>query len=243
MNTQTDPSSPSREAPLAIFDLDNTLLAGDSDYLWGQFLVERGIVDGPGYQRENRRYYEQYKAGELDIYDFLRFSLTPLTQHDPQKLAGWRAEFVQEKIRPIVATHSAALIQTHRDAGHVPLILTATNRFVTEPIADMLGIETLLATDPEIRDGRYTGEIAGIPCFQDGKIKRLHLWLEEQGRQPGCCWFYSDSHNDLPLLREVDYPVAVDPDPQLEGTARTHGWPVVSLRGEEFPEVLRDSLS
>lgn len=229
--------------PLAIFDLDNTLLAGDSDYLWGQFLVDRGIVDGAGYERENRRFYEEYKAGTLDIHAFLRFSLKPLTEHPPEQLAAWRADFVRSLILPIVARHCQALLDLHRQAGHELLILTATNRFVTEPIAEALGVENLLATDPEVRDGRYTGEIAGIPCFQDGKIRRLEHWLTENGRSPDCRWFYSDSQNDLPLLREVDYPVAVDPDAVLEGTARTQGWPVVSLRGEQFPEAVRASLA
>lgn len=231
---------PSPDSPLAIFDLDNTLLAGDSDFLWGQFLVSRGIVDGPSYESENRRFYEEYKAGSLDIHEFLRFSLKPLTEHSPSELASWRKEFVQTEILPIVARHTSALLDMHRQAGHQMLILTATNRFVTEPIATALGIDNLLATDPEVQDGHYTGEIAGIPCFQEGKIRRLHAWLDETGRRPSRCWFYSDSQNDLPLLREVDHPVAVDPDEVLEGTARTHGWPVVSLREESFPASLRD---
>lgn len=230
------------DTPLAVFDLDNTLLAGDSDYLWGQFLVDRGIVDGESYERENRRFYEEYKAGTLDIHAFLRFSLRPLTEHPPEQLAAWRADFVKTQILPIVARHTQALLDMHLEAGHELLILTATNRFVTEPIATALAVPNLLATDPEIRDGRYTGEIAGIPCFQDGKIRRLEAWLAENNRNPSRRWFYSDSQNDLPLLREVDYPVAVDPDAVLEGTARTHGWPVVSLRSEQFPDVLRASL-
>lgn len=231
------PDAPN-DTPLAIFDLDNTLLAGDSDYLWGQFLVERGIVDGSSYERDNRRFYEQYKAGELDIHAFLRFSLMPLTRHDPEQLADWRNDFVREKILPIVAPHSPPLIEVHRKAGHKILILTATNRFVTEPIAEALGVKTLLATNPEQHNGRYTGEIDGIPCFQEGKIKRLNQWLDTEGRKPSECWFYSDSHNDLPLLKEVEHPVAVDPDPLLEGVARTRGWPVISLRGNTFPEIV-----
>lgn len=230
------------QANLAIFDLDNTLLAGDSDYLWGQYLVERGIVERHSYEAKNRRFYEDYQAGRLDIHAFLRFSLAPLTQHAPERLAEWRSDFVADKILPIVATHSRRLLDAHRAAGHELMILTATNRFVTAPIAEAFAIDNLLATDPEIIDGRYTGEIAGIPCFQDGKIKRLQLWLQEQQRHPRKVWFYSDSHNDEPLLREADHPVAVDPDPQLEGTARTQGWPIVSLRGDDFPVSLLDCL-
>lgn len=230
------------QQPLAIFDLDNTLLAGDSDYLWGQYLVDRGIVDRESYETENKRFYEEYKAGTLDIHAFLRFSLTPLTEHEPQQLAAWREEFITQKILPIVASHTPQLLQAHKSAGHELLIITATNRFITAPIAEALGINNLLATDPEVIDGRFTGEIAGIPCFQEGKIKRLQLWLKETGRRPAQSWFYSDSNNDLPLMQEVDFPVAVDPDPKLEGRARTHGWPVVSLRGEHFPTLLTESF-
>lgn len=227
------------DAPLAIFDLDNTLLANDSDYLWGKYLVDRGIVDGPSYEKENRRFYEDYKAGRLDIRAFLRFSLKPLTEHPPEKLAEWRQDFVERYILPIVAPQTETLINMHRNAGHEMLILTATNRFVTELIAEALKIDNLLATEPEVVNGHYSGEIAGIPCFQDGKIENLKLWLETRGREPSERWFYSDSLNDLPLLHEVEYPVAIDPDPQLEGTARTQGWPVASLRGPEFPDHLR----
>lgn len=223
---------------LAIFDLDNTLLAGDSDYLWGQFLVERGIVDRDGYEAENRRFYEDYKAGRLDIHAFLRFSLEPLRKNNPGQLAGWRAEFIETVIRPIVAPLSTELLDRHRERGDTLLIITATNRFVTEPIAAELGIENLLATDPEIVDGRYTGEIAGIPCFQDGKIRRLADWLEGRDQVFGKQWFYSDSHNDLPLLEQVDEPIAVDADEQLTAAASERGWRRISLRTEKLPADL-----
>ncbi len=235
-------SNPPTAQPLAIFDLDNTLLAGDSDYLWGQYLVDRGIVDKDSYEAENKRFYEDYKSGDLDIHAFLRFSLTPLTQHAPEQLASWREEFVNDWIMPIVALQTPRLLEAHRNAGHELIIITATNSFITTPIANALGIKNLLATEPEIVNGTYTGAIAGIPCFQEGKIQRLQLWLQESSRAPRQSWFYSDSNNDLPLLLEVEYPVAVDPDPQLESTARSHGWPVVSLRGENFPGQLTDSL-
>jgi HAD superfamily hydrolase (TIGR01490 family) len=217
---------------LAIFDLDNTLLSGDSDYLWGQFLVERGLVDGPRYASENRRYYEAYKAGTLDIREFLRFSLRPLRENDPGVLNNWRRQFVTDKILPIIPAASRELLRLHRARGDELLIITATNRFVTEPIATELGVLHLLATEPEIIGGRYSGEISGTPCFQDGKVERLDEWLQQGGRSYMRRWFYSDSHNDLPLLEQVEHPVAVDPDDLLRGRADASGWPVVSLRNE-----------
>jgi HAD superfamily hydrolase (TIGR01490 family) len=219
-------------ARLAIFDLDNTLLAGDSDYLWGQFLVERGLVDGESYARENARYYDAYRAGTLDIQEFLRFALRPLREHGLAALQAWRRHFLAEKILPIIPPATRELLALHRARGDTLLIITATNRFVTEPIAAELGVPNLLATDPELKDGRYTGELAGIPCFREGKVERLQQWLAESGRSFAARWFYSDSHNDLPLLERVEYPVAVDPDPELEGVARELGWPIVSLRRE-----------
>lgn len=215
---------------LAIFDLDNTLLAGDSDYLWGQFLVEQGLVDGPWYERENRRYYEQYKAGTLDIREFCAFSMQPLTQHPPEQLYAWRRQFVHDKIAPIVAAGTPALLERHRAQGDRLLIMTATNRFITEPIAALLGVDDLIATDPEMVDGRYTGRIAGIPNFQDGKVQRLQLWRAGQGQRFAHTAFYSDSRNDLPLLLQADAPVAVDPDEVLHAEAQRRGWPVISLR-------------
>jgi len=217
---------------LAIFDLDNTLLSGDSDYLWGQYLIERGFVDGPQYAKKNQRYYEAYKAGSLDIREFLRFSLQPLHDNDPAVLKGWRQHFLTEKINPIIPPATRELLQLHRSRGDALLIITATNRFVTEPIARLLGVPNLLATDPEIVEGRYTGEISGIPCFQAGKVERLKLWQAERANAFAQRWFYSDSHNDLPLLERVEHAVAVDPDVQLEAAALARGWPIVSLRRE-----------
>jgi HAD superfamily hydrolase (TIGR01490 family) len=224
-------------ARLAIFDLDNTLLAGDSDYLWGQFLVERGLVDGESYARENARYYDAYRAGTLDIQEFLHFALRPLREHSLAALQAWRRHFLAEKILPIILPAARELLALHCARGDTLLIITATNRFVTEPIAAELGVPNLLATDPELKDGRYTGEVAGIPCFREGKVERLRLWLKEHGQGFAARWFYSDSHNDLPLLERVEYPVAVDPDPELEGVARELGWPIVSLRRETGAEV------
>ena len=224
--------------PLAIFDLDNTLLAGDSDYLWGQFLVREGVVDAARYEAENQRFYEEYRAGTLDIMEFLAFSLRPLAETDPARLEALRRRFIEEGIRPMVAPAAPALLAQHREQGDTLLIITATNRFVTEPIAELLGVPHLLATEPEMVDGRYTGGVAGTPCFQEGKVKRLLEWLEHTGHTLDGASFYSDSHNDLPLLETVPRPVAVDPDEPLYHHAVRHGWPVISLR--EGPDVARE---
>lgn len=215
---------------IALFDLDNTLIAGDSDYLWGCFLVEQGIVDGTVYEQANQRFYDQYKVGELDIHEFLDFQLRPLALHPVAQLQAWRAQYIEEKIRPILLTKAQMLIDRHRQQGDTLVIITATNRFITEPIAGLYGIEHLLATEPEHRDGQYTGGVAGTPCFQDGKVTVLEQWLATQGETLIDSWFYSDSHNDLPLLARVQKPTAVDPDEILQTHAEKHGWPIISLR-------------
>ncbi len=215
---------------LAIFDLDNTLLGGDSDYLWGQFMVEQGLVDGEAHERENQCFYDDYLAGTLDIHAFLAFVLQPLSNHPLNELFTWRARFIEEKIHPVLLPKATALLEKHRSAGDTLLIITATNRFITEPIAEVLGIPHLLATEPEICDDRYTGKVSGIPCFQQGKVERLMIWLQETGHNLENSWFYSDSHNDIPLLSQVTHPVAVDPDPRLAQHARENDWPVISLR-------------
>lgn len=215
---------------LAIFDLDNTLLAGDSDYLWGRFLVARGIVDGEEYERLNQQFYDDYRAGRLDIHAFLRFALRPLSQHPLADLLAWRDEFVREHIEPVVLPRALALVEQHRERGDIPLIITATNEFVTAPIAARFDIPHLIATVPAQAEGRFTGEVAGIPAFQHGKVRRLERWIEETGHSLAGSTFYSDSRNDLPLLERVTYPVAVDPDPVLRGQAERRGWPILSLR-------------
>lgn len=215
---------------LAIFDLDNTLLGGDSDYLWGQFLIERNVVDRSRYEAENERFYDQYKNGTLDIYEFLRFQLRPLVENDMETLRSWRGQFMDEKIRPVMLTKARELIESHRRTGDALVIITATNRFITAPIARAFGVEHLIATEAEYVDGRYTGEVAGIPCFREGKVERLNRWLEEQGLTPAASWFYSDSQNDIPLLETVTHPVAVDPDPALTQYAQRKQWPIISLR-------------
>jgi HAD superfamily hydrolase (TIGR01490 family) len=223
------------QTELAIFDLDNTLLNGDSDYLWGQFLTEQHLVDGEAYERENKRFYEDYRKGALDMKAYLAFQLRFLSLHELTALQQWHGEFMEQVIRPILLPQATALLDSHRQAGRTLLIITATNRFVTEPIARQLGVEHLLATELEMANGRYTGRPKGIPCFQNGKVTRLQEWLAKQGGTLGATWFYSDSHNDLPLLHWVDHPVAVDPDEILRQQAQAKGWPIISLR--ELPRT------
>lgn len=215
---------------LALFDLDNTLLAGDSDYLWGEFLVEQGVVDGEHYARENERFYREYQAGTLDIHAWLAFQLSPLAAHDPELMRDLRRRFLDEKIQPIVLPAARKLIERHRAEGDTPLIITATNSFITRPIAALFDISCLLATEPEVVDGRYTGRVSGVPCFREGKVARLSAWLSEHGLDLTGSWFYSDSHNDLPLLQLVEHPVAVNPDDTLAHIAARRAWPILDLR-------------
>jgi HAD superfamily hydrolase (TIGR01490 family) len=215
---------------LAIFDLDHTLLDGDSDYLWGVYLTEQGVVDRAYYERENERFFQEYREGRLDIYEFLRFSLRTLKENDPGALSAWREAFLRERIDPIILPQGRALVESHRRRGDTLLIITATNEFVTAPIAARLGVEELIATVPERIDGRYTGEVSGIPSYREGKVLRLQAWLDARGATLGDSTFYSDSHNDIPLLQAVAHPVAVDPDPPLREFAERHGWRIISLR-------------
>lgn len=225
---------------LALFDLDHTLLAGDSDYLWGRFLVERGLVDADAYERQNQIFYDQYRAGTLDIESFCQFSFAPLAAHPLERLLEWRQAFVAEKILPAIAPMARALLQHHRDRGEHLAIVTATNRFITEPVAAHLNVETLIATEPEFIDGRFTGRLAGVASFRQGKVQRLEQWLSATGLQVGHIRFYSDSHNDLPLLERADRAIAVDPDDTLRAIARRRRWPIISLYGPtlEIPAEL-----
>ena len=216
--------------PLAIFDLDNTLLNGDSDHAWGEFLCRKGVVDAEEYRKANDYFYEQYKSGSMNIFEFLEFALRPLAANSNETLAEWHAEFMRDVIQPMMLPKAAALLQKHRDAGEHLMIITATNRFVTGPIAEQLGVDTIIATDPEMLDGNYTGKVAGTPCFQSGKVERLNTWLAENGTTLEGSSFYSDSINDLPLLEKVDYPVAVNPDERLTAEANRRGWPILDLR-------------
>jgi HAD superfamily hydrolase (TIGR01490 family) len=218
---------------LTLFDLDNTLISCDSDYEWGQFLVDRGVLERKAYEAQNAAYYEQYKAGTLDIHEFLGFALRPLAEHAPEDLERWHADFMATRILPAMGAPAKALVQRHLAAGDLCAVVTATNSFVTAPIARAFGVPHLLATEPERAAGRFTGRVAGIPCFREGKIARVEAWLAAQGRRLQDfreSSFYSDSHNDLPLLERVTRPVAVDPDPKLAAVARARGWPAVSLR-------------
>ena len=214
---------------IALFDLDETLLAGDSDYLWGQHLVESGIVDGDVYERTNRQFYEQYKQGTLDIYEFSRFAFKPLSEHPLEKLKQWRAEYVEQKIKPIMLDKGVELLKQHRQAGDKLVIITSTNRFITEPIANLYQVHQLLATEPEMIDGNYTGNLSS-PCFAHHKVDRLGEWLQISGNELTNSYAYSDSHNDIPLLESVTHAVAVDPDEKLKQHAANKNWKIISLR-------------
>ena len=216
---------------LAIFDLDNTLIADDSDYLWGKFLVDQGIVDRLVYDKINAKFYEDYQNGTLDMMAFLRFALAPLAAHPIEQLHNWRQDFINTIIKPLLLDKAKALIEKHRAQGDTLLVITATNSFITAPIVALYGIEHLIATTPEMIDGKYTGNVNGVPCFQEGKVTRLHEWLTLNNEKLEGSYFYSDSHNDLPLLKLVDFPVAVDPDEKLRDFADTQKWEIISLRG------------
>lgn len=218
---------------LALFDLDNTLLAGDSDFEWAQFLISKGVLDREVHEARNIEFFEQYKAGTLDIHAFLDFQLAPLTRHSRAELDAWHREFMSTRIQPLIGAAARALVAKHRDSGDLLAIVTATNSFVTGPITNELGIPHLIATVPAQEDGRFTGKPRGTPAFREGKIVRVDAWLESLGLWLGSfqqSWFYSDSHNDLPLLERVTNPVAVDPDPALAQVATRRGWPQISLR-------------
>jgi len=215
---------------LALFDLDNTLLAADSDYLWGVFLVEKGLVDRQKYDEANRHFYAEYEAGKLDIYAFLAFSLQPLSQHSMAELNRLHKEFMQQYILPVMTEKGKQQIQKHKDRSDTVVIITATNRFITRPIADAFGADALIATEVEISNGRYTGNVKGTPCFQQGKIEHLDTWVKQNGYNLKESWFYSDSHNDLPLLEKVSHPVAVDPDDKLRELATARNWTITSFR-------------
>lgn len=218
---------------LALFDLDNTLLSGDSDFEWAQFLIEQGVLDRELFEAKNLAFYEQYKQGTLDIHEFLDFQLKPLSRHPRHVLDSWHGEFMQSRVRPMMGQAARDLVARHRAAGDVCVVITATNSFVTEPIAREFGVEHLIATEPEQRDGEFTGRVAGVPSFREGKVTRLEEWMAQRGwnwNSFGDSWFYSDSLNDLPLLAKVKNPVAVDPDATLRTHAAQQGWRIMSLR-------------
>jgi HAD superfamily hydrolase (TIGR01490 family) len=215
---------------LVLFDLDNTLLAGDSDFEWAQFLIEQGVLDREVYEARNQHFYDQYRAGTLDIREFLDFQLKPLSRHPREQLAAWHRDFMEVKIRPLIRDKARSLVERHR--GDLRVVITATNSFVTAPIAREFDIAELIATEPEQRDGEFTGAVIGIPCFREGKVANLESWLSRRGGSLAACpesWFYSDSLNDLPLLERVSHPVAVDPDATLREHAARRGWPIITL--------------
>ena len=218
---------------LALFDLDNTLLSGDSDFEWAQFLIERGVLDRELFEAKNHAFYEQYKQGTLDIHEFLDFQLKPLSRHARAVLDAWHGEFMRHKVLPMMGAAARELVARHRAAGDVCVVITATNSFVTAPIAREFGVEHLIATEPEQLGGEFTGRVAGVPSFREGKVTRLEAWMAARGWNWDSftdSWFYSDSLNDLPLLAKVRNPVAVDPDATLRAHAERHGWRIMSLR-------------
>lgn len=220
---------------LALFDLDNTLLSGDSDFEWAQFLISKGVVDCELQEAKNIQFYEQYQAGTLDIDEFLNFQLAPLARHSRTELDAWHADYMAQHIRPIIGQAARNLVQGHLDQGDLCAIVTATNSFVTGPIAREFGIPHLIGTIPgvDVASGQFTGTPNGIPSFRAGKIARVESWLAELGLWWGSfaeSCFYSDSHNDLPLLAKVTHPIAVDPDDKLRAHSLAQGWPILSLR-------------
>jgi len=215
---------------LAIFDLDNTLIGGDSDFLWGEFIGEEGIVDASVYRKKNEYFYQQYDLGTLDIYAWLNFCLEPLTRYSMTELQEFHHRFMIQKIEPILLDKAQNCINQHKERGDTVLVMTASTSFVTAPIVKKYGINHLLATEPEIKEGRYTGGVSGIPCFQAGKIDKLMPWLQKNEETLTGSTFYSDSHNDLPLLELVDNPVAVNADKILTKIAEKKGWEILNWR-------------
>ena len=218
---------------LALFDLDNTLLAGDSDYNWSLFLISEGLLDAKTHQDRNEQFYQDYKNGCLNITEFLAFQLKPLSEHSKKFLDELHVKYMDKVIRPMMTKKAQALVDEHKAAGDLCVVITATNSFVTKPIATAYGIEHLLGSDPEMVNGEYTGGVTGVPTYKEGKVIRLNQWLEARGTKLidyEVSYFYSDSHNDLPLMQLVTNPVAVDADETLTAYAKEQAWPAISLR-------------
>lgn len=217
---------------LALFDLDNTLLPLDSDHSWSEFLIQQGALEADEFRQKNDYFFEQYKAGTLNIYEFLNFQLKPLSLYSKTELDQWHQKFMLEIIKPAIRPTAIELVQKHQKAGETCVVITATNRFITAPIVKEFSITDLIATEPEFLEGRFTGQVVGQPCFQDGKVKRLKQWLAERKQSLTACdkiTFYSDSINDLPLLEQATHPVAVNPDNKLKTIAQQKNWPVLEL--------------
>lgn len=218
---------------LALFDLDNTILAGDSDYNWSRFLIQEGYLDGAIHAEKNEKFYADYKAGTLDIYAFVEFQFKPLARNPRNILNQLLKKYVEEVIKPMITEKAYALVRKHREEGDLLIVITATNSFITKPIAALFGIENLIGTDPEEKEGEFTGKVSGLPSFKEGKVTRLEAWLKNKNLLLADfkkSYFYSDSHNDLPLMQKVTHPVAVDSDDILTEYANSKGWPKISLR-------------
>jgi HAD superfamily hydrolase (TIGR01490 family) len=218
---------------LALFDLDHTLLTLDSDAAWVEFMIGAGALDRPVFEQRNRAIGERYRRGEVGVLEFTEFYLATLKDRDPIQLNAWRADYLARAIRPAIPAAARALVERHRGAGDLLVLTTATSRFLTAPIADELGFDHLIATEPEMIGGRYTGKVSGTPNMREGKIVRLEAWLAQRGQRLDDfreSWFYSDSRNDVPLLERITHPVAVNPDPELAALARARAWPVVEIR-------------
>ncbi|MDH3688993.1 MAG: HAD family phosphatase [Gammaproteobacteria bacterium] len=214
---------------LAIFDLDHTLIAADSGDQWIEFLTEQGALDAANCLPQLRRFQDEYDAGVLDIHEFLGFHAKTLASHDSATLKQWRIKYMEDRIKPLISAKARALVEQHRGCGHTLIMITATIHFVASPIASTFGMEHLLASEATLVNGQFDGTLSGVPCFQGGKVDRLQAWIRKQDKSLHDSWFYSDSHNDLPLLSKVDHPVAVDPDPTLAEHASRHGWSIVKL--------------
>lgn len=217
---------------LALFDLDHTLLPIDSDYEWGQFLCRQGAVDAAAFARRNDAFFAQYQAGTLDPVEYLEFALGTLATFEPARLAALQQQFMDEVIVPQIRPAARDLLQKHLDAGDLVAIVTATNHFVTAPIAQAFGVEHLIAAMPEVIDGRITGKLGGTPTQGAGKIVHTKAWLEQMGKTLDHfehVYFYSDSHNDLPLMSIVSHPVATNPNAKLAQHATAQGWPLLHL--------------
>ena len=218
---------------LALFDLDNTILAGDSDYNWSRFLIQEGYLDGEVHAEKNEKFYADYKAGILDIYAFVEFQFRPLARNPRSVLNQLLKKYVEEVIKPMITKKAYALVRKHHEEGDLLIVITATNSFITKPIAALFGIENLIGTDPEEKEGEFTGKVSGLPSFKEGKVTRLEAWLKNKNLSLldfKKSYFYSDSHNDLPLMQKVTHPIAVDADDILTEYAKSKGWPLISLR-------------
>lgn len=218
---------------LALFDLDNTILAGDSDYNWSRFLIQEGYLDGAIHAEKNEKFYADYKAGTLDIFAFVEFQFKPLARNPRTVLNQLLKKYVEEVIKPMITEKARALVKRHQEEGDLIIVITATNSFITKPIAELFGIENLIGTDPEEKEGEFTGKVSGLPSFKEGKVTRLEAWLKGKNLSLASfenSYFYSDSHNDLPLMQKVTHPVAVDSDDILSEYAKSKGWPQISLR-------------